>query len=280
MLGAMKKALVLVVVVILLRQAGAQQPDYAALLRRCSQHEKEAMEHPHQFQFFEREQLEWGSETRAVIETKEGRVDRIVALNDRPLSPDQEKKQQQRIARLLNDPEALRDEVASQRRETRRRELMVATVPDAFLVEFSSVEPDGRLKFTFSPDPKFSPRSREAQLFKGTRGLLWIDPKQERIAAVQAELFKDVNFGWGIVGRLSKGGRFEVVQSQVSPGVWRITTLSVDFKGRAFFFKPLRFLSRENSTGFIPTKPDMSLRSALAQLLSQSASARATGGKG
>ncbi|HEY6972626.1 MAG TPA: hypothetical protein VJA94_25685 [Candidatus Angelobacter sp.] len=267
----MRKLLLPAALIVLLSAALAQQPDYNALLRRCSQHEKEALQHPQKFQFLERVEMDWGSETRAVIETTQGRADRIIAFHDQPLAPDQQKKQQQRLTRLLNDSKALRDEVADQREEAERRQLMVATLADAIVIEFEGTEPDGRLRFSFVPNPKFSPSNRETQVFKGMRGLLWIEPTYERIAAVQGELFKDVNFGWGVLGRLYKGGTFEVVQTQILPGVWRITTLNLDFKGRAFLFSGLRILRKEKSSRFVPTSSGMTVRAALTELLSQTA---------
>jgi hypothetical protein len=141
-------------------------------------------------------------------------------------------------------------------------------MPEAFLFEFVARDADG-LKFFFLPNPKFSPSNRETQVFKGMRGVIWINPQYERIVRVEGELFKDVNFGWGILGRLYKGGRFEVVQSQVSPGVWRITTLNLDFKGRVFLFSSLRILRKESSTGFVPTPDGVTARSGIAQLLSR-----------
>jgi hypothetical protein len=274
---ALGKIIVLVLVNTLLIEAGARPPDYEALLWRCSQHEKEAMEKLELFQFLERIEREWGSETRAVIETTEGRVDRVVAFRDQPLAPNQQTKQQQRLTRLLNHPKELRDEIAEQREEVKRRQLMVVTLPDAFIIEFSNVEPDGRLKFTFTPNPKFSAKDRETQVFKGMRGRLWIDPTYERIAAVQGELFRDVNFGWGILGRLNKGGKFEVVQTQILPGVWRITILNLDFKGRTFLFSGLRVFRKESSTRFVATSSGMTIHAALSQLLSQSRPSLDTG---
>ena len=250
--------------------ASAQQSDYSALVRRSSQNEKQALQSRQCFEFVERTQLEWGSETRAVVETREGRVDRVIAYHDQPLGAEQEKKEWQRLTKLLNNPSALRDEVADQREEDRRRELMVTTLPDALLVEFAGTEANGQLRFTFRPDPGFSPKTRETQVFKGMRGLLWIDPRAERIVHIQGELFKDVSFGWGILGRLHKGGRFEVIQSQVRPGIWRITTLNLDFSGRILLFKPLRIFRRENSNQFVPTAQSMPVSQALTKLLSRS----------
>lgn len=247
--------------------AGAQQQDYTDLLRRSAQHEKQALENPQPFQFFEHTQSESGSETRAVIETGEGRVDRVIAANGQPLASGQEKEEQKRLSRLLHDAVALDKEISDQRDDNKRREMMVTALPDAFSIEFSSVERDGRFKFTFKPNPRFSPTNRETQVFKGMQGWLWIDPVAERIVDIQGELFRDVSFGWGILGRLYRGGTFEVIQTQVSPGVWRITTLNVDFKGRILLFKALRILQRQNSSGFEASPPAMNARAALMHLI-------------
>ena len=42
-----------------------------------------------------------------------------------------------------------------------------------------------------------------------------IDSQHHRIAKIDGTLYKDVSFGWGIFGRLDKGGRFVVEQAQV-----------------------------------------------------------------
>jgi hypothetical protein len=202
-----------------------------------------------------------------VIETDEGRADRIVAFNDQPLAADQQRKQQQRLVKLLNSSKSAQNELAEQRDETQRRLKMLRSLPDAIVMEFSGAGPDGRLRFSFQPNPAFRPRDRETQVYKGMKGSLWIEPKAERIVRVEGELFRDVTFGWGILGRLHKGGRYEVAQTEVRPGVWRITTLNLDLKGRILLFGSLRLLRRESSSAFVPTPPELSYRDALGRLL-------------
>jgi hypothetical protein len=262
-------SLALALSVILMAPAAAQEENYSALLRRCVRNEAAAMQQPPRFQFVEHIQQTWGSETRAVIETGDGRVDRVIAFNDHPLTADQQRKEQQRLLELLKDPEAWRKEFSDQRDESRRRELMIEAMPQAFLLTFLAAESDGNWRFSFSPNPEFSAKSRETQVFKGMRGLLWIDPKRERLVRVQGQLFKDVNFGWHILGRLNKGGSFEIVQTQVTPGVWRITTLNLDFKGRELLFGHLRVFQKVSSTQFVAISPAMKVEDAVAQLLSQ-----------
>src|SRR6476619_662310 len=98
-------------------------------------------------------------------------------------------------------------------------------------------------------------------------GNVGIEPVQERIVKIQGRLVKDVTFGWGIFGRLNKGGIYEITQTQLSPGTWRITTLNVDMKGKVFLFDSFRFMRRECNSGFRPVPPRMTYQTAAKTLL-------------
>lgn len=245
----------------------SQESGYSALLRRCAEHETKALEKPSHFRYFERLEWSWGTETRSVIETGEGRADRIIEFDDEPLTPDQQLKQQHRLEKLLRDRDARHEEVSGQREEIKRRINMAKVLPEAVLLEFSGVEPNGELRFLFSPNPKFNPSSRETQIFKGMEGTIWLEPRLERIVRIEGRLVKDVNFGWGIFGKLYKGGEYKIEQIQVKPGVWRITTLNLDFKGRAFLFNQFKVVRKENNSNFIPFRGEISYADAVQSLL-------------
>ena len=83
---------------------------------------------------------------------------------------------------------------------------------------------DGNLaKLSFRPNPNFHPPSLEARVFHDMEGEMWVDCKQERLAAFNGQLKQDVNFGFGLLGHLDKGGHFEVRQAEVVPGHWDMT---------------------------------------------------------
>ncbi len=153
--------------------------DPAVLIERASQNEVEALESPAKFQqYFERLEWGWGTETRAVIETPEGRADRVVAFNDEPLTPDQLAKQERRLQKLLNDRGALREELKEQRSELRRRVRMMKAFPRAFLFEREGEDQPGIVQFRFRSNPKFSPRDRETQVYRGMQGTVWVENEQ------------------------------------------------------------------------------------------------------
>jgi len=260
----------LLVFMVLMASAPAhaqQTTDYNALFRRCAANEVLALQHPQLFHFSERIEWDWGTETRDVIETAQGRADRIVAFHDESLAADQQRKQYRRLKKLLDDPKALREELDDQKSERERRIKMARALPDAVSIEFSGAESNGQLRFTFAPNPHFSAKDRETKIYSGMRGTLWLDPHSERLTHVRGELFKDVSFGWGIVGRLRKGGKYEAAQTQVAPHVWRITTLNLDFHGTILLFGSQRILRKESSSKFSPTPPDMTFKKAAEHLL-------------
>jgi hypothetical protein len=240
--------------------------DDLALIQRASESELAELENPRPFRYQQRLDWNWGSETRSVIETAGGRADRIVMFNGEPLSPEQQAKQEHRLNKLLTDHDALKNELKDQQSETQRRVRLVKAFPKAFIFGFAGSE-KGLLRFDFRPDPEFSPKDRETQMYRGMEGSVWIEPVQERIVRIEGRLVKDVNFGWGIVGHLYKGGIYEIAQTQLSPRKWRITTMDIDLKGKMFLFNAFRFQRKELNSRFHPVSSEMTLQEAVQELL-------------
>ena len=240
--------------------------EHLALIARASEHERAELENPKPFRYQERLDWNWGSETRSVIETSEGRADRIVLFNGEPLSPEQQARQQHRLEKLLSDHDALKNELKDQKSETQRRIKIVRAFPEAFFFDYAGAE-KGLLRFNFRPDPDFSPKDRETQMYRGMEGSVWIEPTQERIVRIEGILVKDVNFGWGIVGHLNKGGVYEIAQTQLTPGKWRITMLDVNLKGKMFLFNSFRFQRKETNSRFQPVSSELTLQEAMQELL-------------
>jgi hypothetical protein len=122
--------LLLTLLLALLSSGPAQETDNAALLRRCAKNEVAALERPRPFTFKERTEWSWGSETRDVIETSQGRADRIVAFQDEPLNPDQQRKQVRRLEKLLVNSDDRHEALKEQKEEQLRRLKMARALPD------------------------------------------------------------------------------------------------------------------------------------------------------
>jgi len=138
--------------------------------------------------------------------------------------------------------------------------------PQALLFEPAGEGPPGTLKFSFRPNPEFSPQDRETQVYRAMRGTVWVHAEQERIVKIEGVLTKDVSFGWGILGKLHKGGKYAIAQEQISAGVWRIVRLDLDLKGRVFL-GGFRLLRKEHNDQFERTPEETTYREAVEVLL-------------
>ncbi len=176
--------------------------------------------------------------TKEICETKDGAVALLISINNHPLGPADEAKEQARLNSLLSDPSKQHHRKQSQDEDAGRAIKVLRVLPNAFLYEYAGTGqgPTGPVeKFTFKPNPKFDPPDLETQVLSQMTGELWIDPAAERVARLDGHLLQDVDFGWGILGRLYKGGSVLLEQDVVGDHQWRIVHFKMIMTGRVVF---------------------------------------------
>ena len=192
--------------------------------------------------------------TKEIFETKDGAVARLVAIDDQPLSSADEEKEETRLSALLADPGRQRHRKQSEDEDTGRVLKVMRALPNAFIYQYAGEmdSPHGKVeKFVFRPDPRFNPPDLETEALTAMRGELWIDAAQGRVARLEGHLQQDVDFGWGILGRLNKGGWIDLEQADVGSHQWRIVHFQMVMSGRVFF-KTKSFDTVEDETQFVP----------------------------
>ena len=97
---------------------------------------------------------------------------------------------------------------------------------------------------------------------------MWVDCKQERLAAFDGHLTQIVKFGFGLLGHLDKGGHFEVRQAEVAPGHWDMTTMNLAMTGKALLFAIIGVQKRETRLDFHQVSDDLTITEA-ADILSR-----------
>ncbi len=151
---------------------------------------------------------------------------------------------------------------------------MVRLLPDAFLYTYQGIVegPSGpAYRLTFQPNPRFQPPDREAEVYAGMAGELWIDQAEKRMAKLDAHLINDVDFGWGIVGRLYRGGSILVEQKDVGEHHWEQTHMVLDLTGKILMMKNISFKTTETASGFTPVESTIGYQDAIRLLLNQPA---------
>lgn len=225
----------------------------AELISRVVQNELKAADNNGEFCTWKQRTVKPNRTTvRQMVETPDGMLARILSLNDKPLTSDQQQKEDARINRLL-DPKQMQQKRKEQKEDEARTRKLVAALPDAFLYkQIGTEEKNGHTLVTlhFTPNPDFNAPSRETLVYEGMEGTVEVDSTAMRLLKIDGTMFRDISIGWGIIGRLDKGGRFEVQQNEVVKGIWEITYMRLNFTGKALIFKSIRIDETDTSTDF------------------------------
>jgi hypothetical protein len=96
-------------------------------------------------------------------------------------------------------------------------------------------------------------------------GELWIDAAQERVTRLEGHLQQDTNYGWGILGKLDKGGWIVLEQANVGAGQWRISRFQIKMELR-ILFKTKSFDSVQEMTQYAPIPANLDYRQAIQML--------------
>jgi hypothetical protein len=230
--------------------------------------------------FRSRKQTGQGSQTKLFVETKDGMAGLLLANNDQPLTPEQRQAEEERVERFLANQAELQKKRKKEKEDADHTLQIMKALPDAFIYEADGTEsgrdrvgkPGGELlRLNFRPNPKYDAPSRVEQVLTGMHGYVLIDPQRRRLALIDGTLFKEVGFGWGILGHLDKGGHFLVQQGDVGDGSWDVTRMSLNFTGKIILFKSLKLQSEEVFSDFRPVPSTLSFADGLKMLKKEGA---------
>ena len=98
---------------------------------------------------------------------------------------------------------------------------------------------------------------------RGMAGEVWIEKSQERLTRLNAQLVADVDFGWGFIGHLDKGGTIYLEQTEMSPHDWELTRMKLNLTGRAFLVKTLNIRMTEEMAHYSPVPTDLDYHKAI-----------------
>ena len=235
------------------RAATAAQPSAAAqqLVARVVQNELTAGKNDRTRWYYQsREETPGQQELKEVVETSKGNLDLLLEKDGQPVSKQELQQEQQKLRQMAQDPNALAGRQKASRSDDEKAERLMQMLPQAFLYTDEGATSEGNEKLSFKPNPNFDPPTREAKVFHSMVGEMVVDPKEDRLVSLSGTLNRDVTFGWGIFGRLRKGGTFAVRRVEVAPRMWKTWLTEVHISGHALFFKTISEQQHEVHSGF------------------------------
>jgi len=172
---------------------------------------------------------------------------RLVGKDDHPLSPEEERSEQKKLAdsiaqRQKETPAERARRIADWEKKRQREREPLDEVPDAFNFRIAGdAQIDGRDAWIVegTPRPGYHARSTLAKLFPKFRGKLWIDKADYQWVKTEAEVTD--NISWGLfVARLSKGARLDVQMTRVNDEVWLPKRIEAKVSARLALVKKYR----------------------------------------
>jgi len=224
-----------------------------------------------------------GSTTKLYVETSEGTAGMAVAYDGKRLTEEQRRDEESRLEQLSRNPEEMRKRRKQQREDDERTLRIMRALPDAFLYEYAGEVMgsagighvgDPLVKLKFRPNPNYRPPSRVENVLTGMQGELLLDAVHYRIASIDGALFKEVGFGWGILGHLDRGGHFVVHQEAVEDDSWEISSMNLKFTGKILLVKSLFIDSTEVFSDFKRVSSDLTFAQAVEMLKKEETGAK------
>ena len=171
-----------------------------------------------------------------VVETDDGPLRRLLAIDGKQLSPVQAKEEDARIEAIVSNPSAFRRENASHHDDELRATQLLQLLPNAFIISPNGTE-GNCVRFTFRPNPQFQPSSYEERAIHAMGGTVSLSEPMDRLCVLKAKILSPVEFGYGFLGKIEAGGSFALERVPIAPTFWKSDRISVHVKGHVLMLK-------------------------------------------
>jgi len=198
--------------------------------------------------------------TEVQVETKDGPLFRLLAIDGAALSADQRRQDDARIDRLMKDPRPLLKLKQEEDDDEVKLQKLMSLMSQAFVYEYDGVE-EGLVRVKFRPKPDYVPPTYEARVIHSLAGTVLIDPEHKRLARVTGQLMNRVDFGYGLLGRVDSG-TVELGRVEVGPQQWKTAFIDIHFSGRAVVFKTINKEQYERRSDFRAVSDELNLADA------------------
>jgi len=215
------------------------------------------------YDYVQRERDDGKTKTYEEIMLAGSRYERVVAIDDKPLSSADEAKERRRFERAVaqrqqENPSEREQRIGQYQKEIDRDHALMGELTKALDFTLSGKEMVGRhevyvLKGT--PRAGYIPPNRYAKALTGMQGTLWIDAANFHWVKAEAEVVRPV---WieGFIARIEPGTHFELEQAPIATGLWMPNHFVMEAKAKVLLLFP--HYEQDDITYFSYHKPGIS----------------------
>jgi len=214
-----------------------------------------------------------GDQLRDVIESKDGSVARLIMKEGRPLTEDEDKAERQRLTDMMTSPSTYAKHVKNDGEGKKLADQLMRLMPDAMIYSYTPGQPQSgknaalEIVIDYKPNPKFSPPITAAEALTGLEGRVWIDAKSYQLVRMEGEIFRPVNFGWGMLAHIYPGGHLLLEQTNAGGNRWIFTRFIEDVNVRALMVKTLHIHTNIEASSFQTLPGPISYQDSVKMLL-------------
>lgn len=255
----MKIALMSVLVAVLALSAACfAQIDASSIIQRSVEANAVDWKAAPGYDYFERDaQSAGGTKTYDESMILGSPYERLVAVNGKPLSPEQQAQEQQKaeaaiFERQRESPEERAKRIAKYKEERKRDHLLMDQLTKALDFELVGQQKLGAYKvyvLKATPRPGYDPPDYEARVLTGMEGKLWIDEKTFQWVKVEATVISPVSIG-GFLAEVEPGTHFELQKMPVADGVWLPKHFAMKSQAKVLFFFTRKSQADETYWGY------------------------------
>lgn len=183
------------------------------------------------------------SEKRSLSFYKGYRISRLIEKNGKPLSADDQAKEDRDAAKQVAEIEKKiaekerREQInvtKSNAADGERRITLADALRNSLLVNPRRERFAGRdvIVFDYEPNPAAKPKTRTEKIFALCTGAVWVDANSKQVVRLDAELTKSVG---NFIGKAKRGASFTLENELVNNEIWLPSRADVNFQIKILF---------------------------------------------
>jgi hypothetical protein len=174
-------------------------------------------------------------------------VDRLIAKDGKPLSPDEDRRESERVQKRAQEYEKKQAKKANEaeRGPEEKRNKDDVQVSDFLRIDrFTNPRREtfrGHevIVFDFDPNPKYKPSATIERLLHELEGSVWIDEQAQDVVRLEAHLNGTFKMAGGFLASLQKGSAFTFEQAKINDEVWMPSYLEAHVSAKLLLVKGL-----------------------------------------
>jgi hypothetical protein len=164
---------------------------------------------------------------------------RLIQMNDKPLSDKEEKKEDEKLEKLISkrkaeSPQERQKRLENQEKQREEERAFARDVINAYDFRMAGEEQiDGRGVYVIEAIPRkdFHPTQPHADVLSKVRGKAWIDKEDYGWVKIQAEVIDTISYGL-FLARIHKGSHLDFTQGRINNEIWLPRRVVVDASAR------------------------------------------------